>query len=165
MNDPDTPAYDESTTDLGEQVMPLDMGRALPPGQPERLPLLDPGRQGVDGTVQTPAGCAIAQGMHFSGIAQLVGPCSIGGEFEGYLVQVPGTEVSVVVTQTGRVKGDITAQRISVQGQVDGLLDAGTGEVLLHDGSQVQGRVRYGRIQVNGADLNATLERVMPAKA
>ena len=65
------------------------------------------------------------------------------------------------MTETGIVKGDITAQRISVRGWTEGLLDAGTGEVTLHDGAQVQGRVRYGRIQVNGADLNATLERVV----
>ena len=42
----------------------------------------------------------------------------------------------------------------------DGILDSGEGEVALHDTASVHGLVRYGRIQVNGADLNATLERV-----
>jgi len=55
---------------------------------------------------------------------------------------------------------DITAQKISVMGRTEGILDAGQGEVALHDTASVHGRVRYGRIQVNGADLNATLERV-----
>jgi hypothetical protein len=45
-------------------------------------------------------------------------------------------------------------------GHTDGILDSGQGEVALHDTASVHGLVRYGRIQVNGADLNATLERV-----
>ena len=69
-------------------------------------------------------------------------------------------EVAVVVTETGQVKGDITAQKISVMGRTEGILDSGQGEVALHDTASVHGLVRYGRIQVNGADLNATLERV-----
>jgi hypothetical protein len=44
------------------------------------------------------------------------------------------------------------------------VLDSGQGEVSLHDSASVHGLVRYGRIQVNGADLNATLERVAPAR-
>jgi len=141
--------------------LPVDMGRALPPAQAERLPLLSPVLQGVEGDALPQAGSALAQGMSFVGQAQLAGPCSIAGEFEGRLTQAPGAEIAVVVTETGIVKGDVTAQRISVRGWTEGLLDAGTGEVTLHDGAQVQGRVRYGRIQVNGADLNATLERVV----
>lgn len=152
---PDTPAE--------EAALPVDMGRSLPPERPERLPVLDPGRQSLAGAEAPDAGSAIAQGMHFSGHAQLNSACSIGGEFEGRLTQAPGAEIAVVVTETGRVKGDITAHRISVRGQTEGVLDAGGGEVTLHDGAQVQGKVRYGRIQVNGADLNATLERVAPA--
>jgi cytoskeletal protein CcmA (bactofilin family) len=147
-----------------DRSLPVDMGSALPPGQAERLPLLDPALQAVAGSEPAHAGSAIAQGIHFTGSARLNGPCSIAGEFDGELVQVPGSEVAVVVTETGIVKGDITAQRISVRGHVEGVLDAGTGEVSLHDGAQVQGRVRYGRIQVNGADLNATLERVVAPK-
>jgi hypothetical protein len=44
------------------------------------------------------------------------------------------------------------------------VLDSGEGEVALHDTASVHGLVRYGRIQVNGADLNATLERVAVSK-
>lgn len=159
-----TPTGEPGSADTPEpstSALPVDMGRALPPSDVERLPLLSPARQAVDDG-SAPAGSAIAQGMHFSGQAELAGPCSIAGEWEGRLTQAPGTEVSVVVAASGIVKGDITAHRISVHGWTEGLLDAGTGEVTLHDGAQVQGRVRYGRIQVNGADLNATLERVLP---
>ena len=42
--------------------------------------------------------------------------------FEGNLTQQPGTQVSVVVTETGRVKGDITAQTQEVLGHIDRLL-------------------------------------------
>ena len=62
------------------------------------------------------------------------------------------------------MKGDITAQKISVMGHTDGVLDSGEGEVSLHDTASVHGLVRYGRIQVNGADLNATLERATVKK-
>jgi cytoskeletal protein CcmA (bactofilin family) len=104
----------------------------------------------------------LAEGLHFVGHAQLSGPCSIAGTVEGNLSQAPGALVSVVVTATGRVQGDITAQKISIMGHTDGVLDSGQGEVSLHDTASVRGLVRYGRIQVNGADLNATLERVAP---
>ena len=106
----------------------------------------------------------VAEGMHFVGNAELRGPCSVAGEVDGNLTQAAGALVAVVVTETGRVKGDITAQKISVMGHTDGVLDSGEGEVSLHDTASVHGLVRYGRIQVNGADLNATLERATVKK-
>ena len=106
----------------------------------------------------------IAEGMHFVGHALLRGPCTVAGTVEGNLTAAPDMALSVVVTATGRVLGDITAQKISVMGTTEGILDAGTGEVALHDTASVRGLVRYGRIQVNGADLNATLERATPTR-
>jgi cytoskeletal protein CcmA (bactofilin family) len=101
----------------------------------------------------------IAEGVNFVGNAQLIGLCSVGGKVEGNLVQSPGQSITVIVSETGHVKGDIVADNISVMGQTDGLLDAGGGSVALHDASRVSGHVRYTRLQVNGADLNATLEK------
>ncbi len=101
----------------------------------------------------------IAEGVSFVGNAQLIGLCSVGGKVEGNLVQSPGQSITVIVSETGHVKGDIVADNISVMGQTDGLLDAGGGSVALHDASRVSGHVRYTRLQVNGADLNATLEK------
>lgn len=159
MDDADTPETGaEAATSLA-----LDMGRMLPPGPPERLPVLTAALPAEDGEEPVAAGCVIAQGLHFNGVAQVAGPCSVAGEFEGLLMATEGASAVVVVTETGRIKGEVTAQRISVRGAVEGTLDAGGGEVALHDGARVQGKVRYGRIQVNGADLNATLERVAPA--
>jgi len=39
---------------------------------------------------------------------------------------------------------------------------AAGGRVSLHDTASVSGRIRYTHLQVNGADLNAQLERVRP---
>lgn len=153
----------------GGPAEPLEvgMGRTLPPSGMMTVPLLRPQTQGLV-TPHTrglpPPNCTtLAEGLVFTGNARLAGACSIGCSFEGNLGQAPGAQVSVVITETGRFKGDIAAQKISVMGHTEGLLDAGTGEVSLHDNAHVQGKVRYGRIVVNGADLNATLERVSPS--
>lgn len=101
----------------------------------------------------------IAEGVNFVGNAQLSGVCSVGGKVEGNLVQSAGHSITVIVTESGYVRGDIVASNISIMGQTDGLLDATGGSVTLHDASRVSGHVRYNRLQVNGADLNATLEK------
>jgi cytoskeletal protein CcmA (bactofilin family) len=154
----------EHNPNLGA-ALEVPVGNAMPPPQSAVIPVLQPLNTFVDQnqhTVGMPGRSMLADGMQFTGNAVLRGPCSIAGLLEGNLTQDQGAEVSVVVTETGRVKGDITAQKISVMGQTDGILDAGQGEVSLHDTARVQGIVRYGRLQVNGADLNATLERSAP---
>ncbi len=164
-NPPENGAPEAAPGDAGDNAYPVDIGKALPPADAQRLPVLSPAVQPVGDTAADSGGSrgsTIAQGMQFVGNATLTGPCSVGGEVEGHLRQAAGADIAVVVTETGRVKGDITARRISIMGRTDGILDAGTGEVSLHDGADVQGMVRYGRIQVNGANLNATLERVVP---
>lgn len=152
-------AYEATTG----QTMEVDVGKSMPPTQPSHLPLLHTEVQAVSLGEPLEGGQArsmVGEGMHFVGHALLRGPCSVAGLVEGNLTQAPHLMVAVVVTETGRVKGDITAQKISVMGRTEGILDAGQGEVALHDTASVHGLVRYGRIQVNGADLNATLERV-----
>jgi len=146
--------------------MEVDVGNAMPPSHPSNLPLLQPEPQALPMLDAQEAGAArsmVAEGMRFVGNAELRGPCSIGGHIEGNIKQAPNVQVAVVVTESGRVKGDITAHKISVMGHTDGILDSGQGEVSLHDTASVHGLVRYGRIQVNGADLNATLERATPS--
>lgn len=148
--------------------MEVDVGKAMPPSRPSQLPVLQSEGSSPElneGLEPGQARSMVAEGMHFVGNAELRGPCSVAGAVEGNLKQATGALVAVVVTETGRVKGDITAQKISVMGHTDGVLDSGEGEVSLHDTASVHGLVRYGRIQVNGADLNATLERVNMKKA
>ena len=161
---------DQGSTDNGytrdfanPTTLEVDVGRSMPPSQAATLPTLHTEVQALAATGDQDGSNArslIAEGMHFVGNALLRGPCSVAGLVEGNLTQADGVVVSVVVTETGHVKGDITAQKISVMGRTEGVLDSGQGEVALHDTASVHGLVRYGRIQVNGADLNATLERV-----
>ena len=143
--------------------MTVDVGNALPAASAHRMPVLQaqhPPVAGSDLNDSASGMSKLADGLRFEGNALLRGSCSVGGEFIGNLTQPPDAAAYVVVTETGRVTGDITAHKISVMGHTDGVLDAGQGEVTLHDSASVKGLVRYGRIQVNGADLNATLERV-----
>ncbi len=141
----------------------VDVGNALPVASPHRMPVLQaqhPTLADPDPNDSAPGMSKLADGLRFEGNARFGGSCSVGGEFIGNLTQPPEASAYVVVTETGRVTGDITAHKISVMGRTEGVLDAGQGEVTLHDSASVKGLVRYGRIQVNGADLNATLERV-----
>jgi cytoskeletal protein CcmA (bactofilin family) len=140
--------------------MQVQAGAAMYSGQPKQLPTLPVATQAVgSATDQNDKSSMIAEGVNFVGNAQLIGVCSVGGKVEGNLVQSNGHSITVIVTESGHVKGDIVADNISVMGQTDGLLDAGGGSVALHDASRVSGHVRYNRLQVNGADLNATLEK------
>jgi cytoskeletal protein CcmA (bactofilin family) len=134
-------------------------GAAMYSGQSSQLPVLAPMQTIGSGDGQNDKSSMIAEGVSFVGNAQLIGLCTVGGKIEGNLMQSAGTSITVIVTETGHVKGDIVADNISVMGQTDGLLDAGGGSVALHDASRVSGHVRYNRLQVNGADLNATLEK------
>lgn len=158
----------ETASSSMDSRMEVDVGNAMPAVQAAGMPVLQ-AQQPAALVEETPenshAVSKVADGIRFAGNAILRGPCSIAGLVEGNLTQAADSLVSVVVTETGQVTGDITAQKISVMGQTHGTLDSGQGEVTLHATARVQGLVRYRRIQVNGADLNATLERVMPANA
>jgi cytoskeletal protein CcmA (bactofilin family) len=165
LNEANNADPDNAVTAPG--AMEVDVGAAMPTTQPRRMPVVNARAAAMplgDPDENSPAVSKVADGMRFTGNAVLNGPCSVGGQVDGNLTQAPNAVVSVVVTETGVVTGDITAQKISVMGRTNGVLDSGQGEVTLHDSASVQGRVRYGRIQVNGADLNATLERVAPNK-
>jgi cytoskeletal protein CcmA (bactofilin family) len=157
----------DDTAEAEPTSLEVDVGNAMPAAQQDNIPLLSV--QAAPANPEEPNDTSptlsrIADGLNFVGNAILRGPCSIAGNVQGNFTQAPEASVAVVVTQTGRVTGDITAQKISVMGHTNGILDSGHGEVTLHDSASVQGLVRYGRIQVNGADLNATLERVAPHK-
>jgi cytoskeletal protein CcmA (bactofilin family) len=104
--------------------------------------------------------CMIEEGVTFTGNAALQGTCTIAGQLIGNLKEQAGATSQIVITETGSVKGDIFSQKVSVMGASNGTIDASGGSVELHAKSVVTGHIRYGQLQVNGADLNATLERV-----
>jgi cytoskeletal protein CcmA (bactofilin family) len=109
--------------------------------------------------------CMIEQGITFTGNATLQGTCTIAGQIVGNLKEQAGATSQIVITETGSVKGDIFSRKVSVMGTCNGTIDASGGSVDLHAKSVVSGHIRYGQLQVNGADLNATLERVAKVSA
>jgi cytoskeletal protein CcmA (bactofilin family) len=114
------------------------------------------------GAVTAKAGklCMIEEGVTFTGNVALQGTCTIAGQVVGNLKEQAGATSQIVITETGSVKGDIFSHKVSVMGASSGTIDASGGSVELHAKSVVTGHIRYGQLQVNGADLNATLERV-----
>lgn len=175
---PDYPAYDMDATQLaakpgvpaftlagGAAQISQPMGMALPPSQLASIPMLQSQNDPSAASGAQAPRTVIAEGLRFVGNAQLASACSISGYVEGNLKQANHQMTAVVVTETGHVIGDIVANQISVMGRTEGTLDAAGGTVALHDSASVSGHVRYSRIQVNGADLNATLERVAAPKA
>jgi len=107
---------------------------------------------------------SLAAGLSFVGQIRLTGALTVGGQVEGPIRALDSSSNAshVTITQTGSVHGDVTARNITVMGSTQGLLDAAGGRVTLHDSAVVEGRIRYTTLQVNGADLNAQLERVRP---
>ena len=109
--------------------------------------------------------CMIEEGITFTGNAALQGTCTIAGQIVGNLKEQTGATSQIVITETGSVKGDIFSHKVSVMGTCSGTIDASGGSVDLHAKSVVTGHIRYGQLQVNGADLNATLERAVKTAA
>lgn len=107
----------------------------------------------------------IEEGITFTGNAALQGTCTIAGQIVGNLKEQAGATSQIVITETGSVKGDIFSHKVSVMGTCSGTIDASGGSVDLHAKSVVTGHIRYGQLQVNGADLNATLERALKSSA
>lgn len=168
MRNPSADPSDEAfpprfATDDDGGFLEVDLGQQLPPSQVRDAAVFN--------TVETNDETAkvaseyphsmLADGLFFTGHGLLKGPCSVACNIKGDLVAADGHSVAVVITETGVVDGDITAEKIAVMGHTNGVLDSGMGDVVLYESASVQGLVRYGRIQVNGADLNATLERMV----
>lgn len=139
------------------------LGQNMP--QVQGLPVLSPLKQSASARArsgQPPRHSTLAQGLSFTGTAVVEGSLTVAGEVTGQLHLPAPAHGHVTVTETGSVEGDIRARNISVLGLTNGLLDAGGGKVTLHSTASVSGRIRYTHLQVNGADLNAQLERVRP---
>lgn len=137
------------------------MGQAMP-GQLGQVPVLQPALQAVAPLQAMAHHTTLASGLAFTGSARIEGSVTVAGEVQGDLLLQGAADGHVTVTETGTVVGDISAPNISVLGQTVGLLDASGGRVTLHETASVSGRIRYTHLQVNGADLNAQLERVRP---
>lgn len=139
----------------------IPMGLAMP--ETHRLPTLLTSVQAVAAPRTGGANVStLGAGLSFVGSARIDGSLTVSGTVQGDIELAGHGSGHVTVTQSGSVVGDIRARNISVLGQTVGTLDAAGGRVSLHDTASVSGRIRYTHLQVNGADLNAQLERVRP---
>jgi cytoskeletal protein CcmA (bactofilin family) len=153
------PLSDNPAPELDDASAPVvPMGQTMP--DVSRVPTLQPALQAVPQLDAVARHSTLAHGMAFTGSARIAGSVTVAGEVQGDLLVQGAPEGHVTITETGTVVGDITAPNISVLGQTVGVLDASGGRVTLHESSSVAGRIRYSQLQVNGADLNAQLERV-----
>ncbi len=154
-----------NTTPEGDHSGMAALGSAMP--ETNKAPLLTqvetlPEHQVSDIGASSKADklCLIEEGLTFTGNVALQGPCTIAGDIVGNLREQANANSQIVITETGSVEGDIFSHKVSVMGCYSGTIDASGGSVDLHAKSVVSGHIRYGQLQVNGADLNATLERV-----
>lgn len=163
-SDPETPPEGAAGNEAASIAPPeVTLGQNMP--QVQGLPVLSPVTQPAPspaGSGQAARHSTLAQGLSFTGSAVVEGSLTVAGEVTGQLHLPAPAHGHVTVTETGSVDGDIRARNISVLGITNGLLDAGGGKVTLHGTASVSGRIRYTHLQVNGADLNAQLERVRP---
>lgn len=140
----------------GQSAISVKAGAQLPPIA-SAVPQL--AAQQAVATAAPSGHSAIAAGMSFQGNAVISGGCMVAGDYTGNLSQAEGAQANVTIAETGHLRGDVKAHQIVVMGKTQGLLDASAGTVTLHETSNVQGHVRYAKLQVNGAELNATLEK------
>jgi cytoskeletal protein CcmA (bactofilin family) len=166
MDHDDTPPSAESGYEPAGGSPPppeVPMGQAMP--QTQRLPTLLPRMQAVVSPSDDTAALRVSTlgpGLSFVGNARIDGSLTVAGEVQGNIELQGSGSGHVTITESGTVVGDVRARNISVLGQTVGTLDATGGRVSLHDTASVSGRIRYTHLQVNGADLNAQLERVRP---
>jgi cytoskeletal protein CcmA (bactofilin family) len=164
MDNDDSPLPEDQEAEATPQPAQVPMGQAMP--DTERVPTLLTHMQAVPAVQQDavlpPRVSTLGAGLSFVGNARIDGSLTIAGEVQGNIELQGGGSGHVTITQSGTVVGDVRARNISVLGQTVGTLDASGGRVSLHDTASVSGRIRYTHLQVNGADLNAQLERVRP---
>ena len=151
------PPSDDNNLPAAE-VPAFALGQTMP--DVDRVPTLQPAMQALPAADAAQRHSTLASGLSFTGMARIVGSITVAGEVQGDLRLERSPDGHVTITETGTVVGDISAPNIAVMGQAVGLLDASGGRVTLHESASVSGRIRYTHLQVNGADLNAQLERV-----
>ena len=95
----------------------------------------------------------IGTGSNVEGTLRFPGLVELAGTVKGEV-----TAGSVVVEESARIEGDLTARTITVKGSVDGRLVAD--EVRLHASARVNGQIEYGALSIDsGAQVNAEVRR------
>ncbi len=84
----------------------------------------------------------------------------IDGRVVGDVEAAPGQSVTVVVSASGEIQGDVCAHRVVIAGKVSGQIHAPE-RVELHAGCRVQGDIKYGSIAIeHGARVLGLLLQV-----
>jgi len=89
----------------------------------------------------------IGRGTVIEGTITAQASLRIDGHLKGSVRAADDQSVTVVVSGSGQVEGDLCAPRVVVAGQVCGQIHA-SDRVELHAGCLVQGDIRYGSIAI-----------------
>ncbi|MDE3009445.1 MAG: polymer-forming cytoskeletal protein [Pseudomonadota bacterium] len=104
-----------------------------------------------------PIDSLIGAGTLIEGNVNFRGGLRIDGSVEGRVTGIDGETTQLVLSEQGRVKGEIRARRVLINGEVNGPVFA-TESLELMPKARVQGDVHYQRIEVHlGAQVTGRL--------
>jgi cytoskeletal protein CcmA (bactofilin family) len=107
----------------------------------------------------------ISAGTRIGGNVAFSGGLRIDGEVTGDVVARPGNPSVLVIGREGRVRGDIRAARVLVNGVVTGSICA-TELLELQPCARVAGELRYAALEIHrGAVIEAALKHEVPVAA
>lgn len=107
----------------------------------------------------------IGPGTSIRGPIAFSGGLRVDGEVDGDVVALPGSPSVVAIGPEGRLRGEIRASRILVNGFVAGSIVA-TDRLELLSGARVSGELRYAALEVHpGAVIDAAARREAPQPA
>ena len=107
----------------------------------------------------------ISAGTRIGGNVAFSGGLRIDGEVTGDVMARPGNPSVLVIGREGRVRGDLRAARVLVNGVVTGSICA-TELLELQPCARVAGELRYAALEIHrGAVIEAGLQHEAPARA
>ena len=107
----------------------------------------------------------ISAGTRIGGNIAFSGGLRIDGEVTGDVVARPGSPSVLVIGREGRVRGDVRAARVLVNGVVTGSICA-TELLEVQPCARVAGELRYAALEIHrGAVIEAALKHAAPVPA
>lgn len=99
----------------------------------------------------------IGENTRFEGDIRFKGGLHIDGQVEGSIVAEGAEAGLLVISEQGRVKGEVNVPEVVIDGTVEGDITA-TRRLELRENGRVGGNIRYGAIQMAlGAQVNGSL--------
>jgi cytoskeletal protein CcmA (bactofilin family) len=108
-------------------------------------------------TLSGPIGTLIGAGTVIVGELRFSGGARIDGTVKGNVIAEPGTPSSIFVSESGHIVGEVRAQQVVVNGQIEGPIEAG--ELLdLQPKAQISGDITYRALEIHhGAVIQGRL--------